>query len=321
MTGASAARAQSSFSTIRATPAILMLPEKDWHVTRAIGVLASLDHEGAAPAFGGGTSLSKAWGLIRRFSEDIDFKVTMPPVSRNRARRARGDYRDRIVAALAASGFDLMGEVSKRDENRFFSAAFLFPSLFAAGRGLRPHIRVEMNLAPPALPATTRPIGSLIAAAQGQAPEVAAFLAVDPVETAADKMSALAWRVHARRRGEPNDDPTIIRHLQDLAALRHSVEATPEFVRLVRAALAADEGRGGGPFRWPRPCCSPECSNALPATRYGQRSTGISWTRYPLPPSMSASVSRRRSLRRGSWWTCFPGGRHHERQDRRTRCM
>ena len=41
------------------------LVEKDWHVTRAIGVLAGYDHGAAIPAFGGGTSLSKAWGLIR----------------------------------------------------------------------------------------------------------------------------------------------------------------------------------------------------------------------------------------------------------------
>jgi len=221
------------------------LVEKDWHVTRAIVVLAALDHGGAVPAFGGGTSLSKAWGLIRRFSEDIDFKVTMPPVSRNRARRQRSAYREHVLAALTAAGFEPMGEIVKRDENRFFSAAFQFPSLFAAGHGLRPHIRVEMSLAPPALPATMRPIASLIVAAQGRPPEVSAFLAVDPVETAADKLSALAWRVHARRRGDPNDDPTVIRHLHDLAALKRSLEANPEFVRLVRAARLEDEGRGG----------------------------------------------------------------------------
>ena len=44
------------------------LIEKDWHVTRAISILATLDHEGATPSFGGGTSLSKAWKLIKRFS-------------------------------------------------------------------------------------------------------------------------------------------------------------------------------------------------------------------------------------------------------------
>jgi hypothetical protein len=221
------------------------LVEKDWHVTRALGVLAALDHGGAIPAFGGGTSLSKAWGLIKRFSEDIDFKVTMPPASRNRARRECSAYRTRILAGLAAAGFEPVGEVVKRDENRFFSAEFLFPTLFDTGRGLRPHIRVEMSLAPPALPATERPIGSLIAQAEGHAPEVPAFLAVDPGETAADKVSALAWRVHARRRGAADDDPTIIRHLHDLAALGATASASSEFPRLVRGALAADKGRGG----------------------------------------------------------------------------
>ena len=169
----------------------------------------------------------------------------MPPASRNRARRECGAYRERIIKALADAGFAPMGEVVKRDENRFFSAEFLFPSLFDRGRGLRPHIRVEMSLAPPALPTTERPIGSLIAQAEGQSPEVPVFRAVDPVETAADKLSALAWRVHARRRGSPNDDPTIIRHLHDLAALAATVGTSPEFPRLVHGALAADTGRGG----------------------------------------------------------------------------
>ena len=33
------------------------LVEKDWHVVRALGVLASLDHTGVTPVFSGGTSL------------------------------------------------------------------------------------------------------------------------------------------------------------------------------------------------------------------------------------------------------------------------
>lgn len=47
--------------------------------------------------------------------------------------------------------------------------------------------RAEMSLGAPTLPAAERSIGSLIARAEGQSPEVPAFLAVDPVETAADK--------------------------------------------------------------------------------------------------------------------------------------
>jgi hypothetical protein len=222
------------------------LVEKDWHVTRAIGVLAALDHRGARPAFGGGTSLSKAWGLIKRFSEDIDFKVAMPPASsRNQAKKARSAYRDQVLAALATAGFTLAGEPMKRDENRFFSADLAYPSLFPTGPGLRPHIRVEMQLEPPVLAPIERPIGSLITQAQRQDDEVAAFPCVDPVETAADKLSALAWRVQARNRGSADDDPTIIRHLHDLAALETRAAASPEFVRLVQEAAARDADRGG----------------------------------------------------------------------------
>jgi hypothetical protein len=221
------------------------LVEKDWHVTRAIGVLAGLDHGGAVPAFGGGTSLSKAWGLIRRFSEDIDFKVAMPAgLSRSKAKAARSAYRKRILAGLAEADFVPMGDPYVRDENRFFSAAFAFPSLFDAGRGLRPHIQIEMSLEAATMPTATRAIGSLINQVQNLPAEILSFRCVDPVETAADKLSALAWRVHARRRGSEGDDPTIVRHLHDLAALKASAIAAAEFARLVRTALATDRGRG-----------------------------------------------------------------------------
>jgi predicted nucleotidyltransferase component of viral defense system len=46
------------------------LIEKDWHVVRALGVLATLEHQDIRPMFSGGTSLAKGWGLIKRFSED-----------------------------------------------------------------------------------------------------------------------------------------------------------------------------------------------------------------------------------------------------------
>jgi predicted nucleotidyltransferase component of viral defense system len=47
------------------------LVEKEWHVVRAIRIIADLDHGDARPVFSGGTSLSVGWGLIKRFSEDI----------------------------------------------------------------------------------------------------------------------------------------------------------------------------------------------------------------------------------------------------------
>jgi len=70
------------------------LIEKDWHVVRALSVIAKADTAGMVPAFSGGTSLSKGWQLIKRFSEDIDFKVAEPAgTGTARARRERTAYR------------------------------------------------------------------------------------------------------------------------------------------------------------------------------------------------------------------------------------
>lgn len=129
------------------------LIEKDWHVVRAISVLAALEHDDAIPVFSGGTSLSKGWGLIKRFSEDIDFKVALPALeSRSKERARRKAYRHQILVALASADFDLKGEVLKRNEDNFFSADFTFNSLFTSARGLRPHLRIEMTFTAATLP-------------------------------------------------------------------------------------------------------------------------------------------------------------------------
>ena len=49
--------------------------EKDWWVTQVLRVLFSLPYA-EHMSFKGGTSLSKAWNLINRFSEDIDIAVS-----------------------------------------------------------------------------------------------------------------------------------------------------------------------------------------------------------------------------------------------------
>jgi hypothetical protein len=103
-----------------------------------------------------------------------------------------------------------------------------------------------MSFEAPRLAPAARPICSLVAIAQRAPAEVASFPCVDPVETAADKLSALTWRVLARDRSSAKDDPTIIRDLHDLAALEHHVAAAPRFAELALAAAAADVERGAG---------------------------------------------------------------------------
>lgn len=222
------------------------LVEKDWHVVQAIRVISFLDGAGAIPVFSGGTSLSKGWGHIKRFSEDIDFKVSMPADASNaKQRKQRSSYREQALSALAAADFNLIA-VKKGNESRFFSADLAYHSHFQTGPGLRPFIRIEMSFIAPALQPINRPIRSLIAQYEKKPSEVLNFPCVDPTETAADKLSALAWRVCTRRRGAENDDPAVIRHLYDLAALESHVGSAPEFVGLVRQIAEKDAGRGGG---------------------------------------------------------------------------
>ena len=52
--------------------------EKDWHATQIIAGITTRGSAEPAPVFSGGTSLSKGYGLIRRFSEDLDFKLLLP---------------------------------------------------------------------------------------------------------------------------------------------------------------------------------------------------------------------------------------------------
>ena len=223
------------------------LVEKDWHVVRALGVIAKVHPAGMMPAFSGGTSLSKGWELIKRFSEDIDFKVG--ELQRQAAPAARGASAPRTASA---SSRRLRRAISRSSASPTpamragsFRPTWRMARNSAAGRGCGRISASRCRFARRRWRRSQRPIRSLIAAAQRETPEIASFPCVDPVETAADKLSALAWRVRARDRTRADDDPTIVRHLHDLAALERQVASAPRFGELVLAAVAADVGRGG----------------------------------------------------------------------------
>jgi hypothetical protein len=61
--------------------------EKDFYVVRAIRTLAALDAAPFALVFGGGTALARAHRLVRRTSEDVDFKSCRPRRRRPAATR------------------------------------------------------------------------------------------------------------------------------------------------------------------------------------------------------------------------------------------
>ena len=82
--------------------------EKDWHVMRALRAIASVDGGPFRLVFAGGTCLARAHKLVRRMSEDVDFKIVSPTdtaTSNNQLRKQLGALRGRITAGLQDAGF------------------------------------------------------------------------------------------------------------------------------------------------------------------------------------------------------------------------
>ena len=103
--------------------------EKDWFVIQAIGLISGVNISGFEVVFTGGTALSKAHGLLERFSEDVDFRIQAPEELRNR--KALSGFRKSVVTALRENGFAFNDEqVRSRDENRFFSIDLAYNSHF-----------------------------------------------------------------------------------------------------------------------------------------------------------------------------------------------
>src|SRR6266702_779323 len=69
-------------------PAII---ERDYYVTEALRIIAATS--GDKVIFKGGTSLSKGWNLIQRFSEDID--IFLDPLAFDPPLRTRGGCQPR----------------------------------------------------------------------------------------------------------------------------------------------------------------------------------------------------------------------------------
>lgn len=219
--------------------------EKDWHLVRALGVIAALPMEGISPALSGGTSLATAWQLIHRFSEDIDFKVAVEAKTASAARKTRSAYREKVIDALMSAGFVLDGEPLVGNMSRFFRASFHYGPATQPTPGIRPSLQVEMSFSGTHRSPTERPVQSLMGRATNATPEVPAVLCVDPFETAADKIAALAWRSSVRDRASKDDDPSVVRHLHDLAALEAVIRGNREMSALARELLHTDARRTG----------------------------------------------------------------------------
>ena len=219
--------------------------EKDWHATQIIAGIAARGPAEPALVFSGGTSLSKGYGLIKRFSEDLDFRLLLP--SSGIDREARRNYRATVISAIRADSAWTLSEddILVGDQGRFLRCDVTYSPIYTPSEPLRTHIRLEMTLKAPALPPNRRPLRSLVAQALENPPEVQEFHCVVPAETAADKLSALTWRILSQHHGA-DDDPTVVRHLHDLAALEGYTLDHPDFPALLRTRIIEDTSRMKG---------------------------------------------------------------------------
>lgn len=112
---------------IRATAQYLSLPtsyvEKDYWVTMALKALANSDISDTI-VFKGGTSLSKAYGLISRFSEDVDIAVFTDTLTRTQVKK-----RVKKACNLLPDCFEEIESPDTTKNSDFRKVRFQYPKL------------------------------------------------------------------------------------------------------------------------------------------------------------------------------------------------
>lgn len=130
--------------------------EKDYWVTEVLRSLAT-NHTGDF-IFKGGTSLSKAYSLVERFSEDVDLLV-LP------GERGRGAT-DKLMKQFATTAADHVGGEARRvggsETGRHRSCEIAYPALRPATDLISTSVLLEMGIRGGDHPNEVRPVGSLI---------------------------------------------------------------------------------------------------------------------------------------------------------------
>ncbi len=229
-------RAAEHFSARRLRPAII---EKDYYVTEALRAIA--DAAGDKVIFKGGTSLSKGWDLIERFSEDIDLFLDplafSPPLKGRAIDRGLKRLRDAVghhpALTFIADESQTIGGFGRNDH-------FAYTQHFGGPGEVRDRVLLETGTASGREPTSTVALRSYLAefledTTQSIGAEDEASFSLRLLHfrrTFVEKMFAIHSKVELlKRAGEPIG--SYARHYYDL----YQLAARPE----VRAMLSSDE--------------------------------------------------------------------------------
>lgn len=219
--------------------------EKDWYSVRALKAISELRNDSFQTLFSGGTSLSKAYDLIQRFSEDLDFRC-LPLVSgsQGQMRNFRSEYRASVLDAIDAVDQLSLNRAEVAVASNYIKFEIGYPQQYQGHSALRPGLQIEFSFTRPRLEPEQRQVQSLVSRFTRGAPEVT-VLCLSPIETASDKLSALTWRVIRRNRQAADDDPAMIRHLHDLSALFVTVRERKDVFLATAVASFEEDMRSG----------------------------------------------------------------------------
>jgi hypothetical protein len=135
--------------------------EKDYWITEILRTIATT--LGKRAIFKGGTSLSKGWNLLDRFSEDIDLFVDPtvdPPLANERAINRAMKKLNCDVAAIP--GLDFVPADSKTIGGRGRMDTFVYRSHFPELEGFPPAIRLEPGIQSGRQPTMAIEISSIV---------------------------------------------------------------------------------------------------------------------------------------------------------------
>jgi len=206
--------------------------EKDYYVTITLKMLANkLDNM----VFKGGTSLTKCYHLLDRFSEDIDLSYTAETGNLGEAGKRR--LKKAIVATMEELGFNitnLEATKSRRDYNCYRAE---YPSIYEQSIILKPELVVETYVALLPFPTTKRMVDNYIYRFLSKINRIDLVEAYDlmPFEintqtierTLADKVFALCDYFMQGQLERHS------RHLYDIYKIVNSIGITDELIKLI----------------------------------------------------------------------------------------
>ncbi|WP_269759342.1 nucleotidyl transferase AbiEii/AbiGii toxin family protein [Variovorax sp. E3] len=225
--------------------------KKDEHLTDALRAMFALEFECVKLVFCGGTSLSKAHGLIERMSEDADLKMVLTKagqmLSRTKLRRYLGDeVRVRVGQALLELG--LVEEVEKAaslNEHRYLHSQWMYQRSYPVSEGLRPNLQIELTLRPPVLPVEDRSLSALSDSLARRPGSKFVVPTVSVAETQAEKVLSFLRRFAQHRSGQMlrSWDTALVRHIYDVHCIFSQAPAlvnvsAPAFGELMRGDVA-----------------------------------------------------------------------------------